>query len=251
MKRFRVFAGPNGSGKSTVIDDVKAASINGQNIDFGIYINADEIARDLRQGAFSFRKYQLLNVSNLEFQNEVLLSGLINERFSFYDFSNSYQLENDLVQLLDLDLSEVIAQILSNYLVKKLLRLGNKCTLETVFSHHSKIEIMHLALSEGYKIYLYFIATEDPSINVNRVEHRVNLGGHNVPQGKIIKRYYNSLELLFDAAQLSYQCYFFDNSAFAYKLVAHFKIENGKKVWDAKYNVDLPNWFLKYYISKQ
>jgi ABC-type cobalamin/Fe3+-siderophores transport system ATPase subunit len=45
--RLRVFAGPNGSGKSTIIKSVKNTGVNGHPIDFGYYINADDIYRGL------------------------------------------------------------------------------------------------------------------------------------------------------------------------------------------------------------
>ena len=45
--RLRIFAGPNGSGKTTIINSVRAAKVNDKPIDFGNYINADDITRDL------------------------------------------------------------------------------------------------------------------------------------------------------------------------------------------------------------
>jgi predicted ABC-type ATPase len=58
--RLRIFAGPNGSGKSTVINSIKKITKeNGVPIDFGVYINADEIARQLREDTFAFEPYQV------------------------------------------------------------------------------------------------------------------------------------------------------------------------------------------------
>ncbi len=63
----------------------------------------------------------------------------------------------------------------------------------------------------GYRTYLYFIATEDPSINIARVRARVHFGGHDVPQEKII-RYARSLDLAAEAIRYANRAYFFDNS---------------------------------------
>jgi predicted ABC-type ATPase len=41
-KRMRVFAGPNGSGKTTIIKTLK------ERIRFGVYVNADDIEKDLK-----------------------------------------------------------------------------------------------------------------------------------------------------------------------------------------------------------
>ena len=74
--RLRVFAGPNGSGKSTVIEYVQTVKVNGRPIDFGYYINADDIARQLRNGGFRFSDYDL-TIKPKEFIAVALASGLI------------------------------------------------------------------------------------------------------------------------------------------------------------------------------
>ena len=105
----------------------------------------------------------------------------------------------------------------------------------------------------GYKVYLYFVSTESPEINKYRVGLRVSKGGHHVDPNKITQRYYRSLDLLFDAAQLSYQAYFFDNSTDGKepaKWFAHFKLIKGKKKWDDINPKDVPEWFKTYYSAK-
>jgi len=62
---------------------------------------------------------------------------------------------------------------------------------------------MKQAVEQGYKVYLYFVSTESPYINIFRVAARKAKGGHNVPEDKIISRYYRSLGLLADASQIA------------------------------------------------
>ncbi|MBX3241458.1 MAG: hypothetical protein KIT80_10765 [Chitinophagaceae bacterium] len=52
-----------------------------------------------------------------------------------------------------------------------------------------------------------------------------------MPADKIESRYYRSLDLLYEAEQLSYRAFFFDNSVDAaeLKMFAHFKVVEGKK----------------------
>ena len=81
---------------------------------------------------------------------------------------------------------------------------------------------------------------------------RTKKGGHNVPPDKITSRYFRSLDLLYEASQISYQTFFFDNSETGkeFKLFARFKIVEEKKLW-AKYNKgSFPEWFKKYYLNK-
>lgn len=56
------------------------------------------------------------------------------------------------------------------------------------------------------------MATDDPAINVSRVRNRVALKGHDVPEDKIVARYYRSLDLLIDAVRHTNRAYIFDNS---------------------------------------
>ncbi len=64
----------------------------------------------------------------------------------------------------------------------------------------------------GYRTYLYYLATDDPEINVSRVRNRVGLGGHPVPEDKIMSRYHRSLDLLMEAIRHTNRTYIFDNS---------------------------------------
>lgn len=231
--RLRVFAGPNGSGKSTVIRFVSSAKVNGRKVEFGYYVNADDIARKLEERTFSFLDYDITTTNN-EFTAVAMESGLVGEEFNEHTFTRSYSLRKDSIILKDKTAGERLAQIIADFLRKKLLSEKKKFSFETVFSHPSKLDIMREAVKNGYKVYLYFVSTESVQINKFRVLGRVAKGGHDVPPDKIESRYYRSLELLFDAAEIAYQAFFFDNSADGAesRMFAHFKIVNGKKKWD-------------------
>lgn len=249
--RLRIFAGPNGPGKSTIIDSTRRIKIGGKPIDFGYYINADEITKQLRGSNFNFSKFDL-KVQPKEFYQFAISSNLLKSKnISENQFKSSYSLRSGLLKVKSERYIDRIAQVVADYLRNRLINAGKKLSFETVFSHHSKVDFMRLAQEKGYKVYLYFIATESPVINKFRVEAREKNGGHSVPPDKIESRYYKSLELLFEAAELADTAYFFDNSNHESALLfAHFKIEKGKKVWK---NLDVnkaPLWFKRYYLSK-
>jgi predicted ABC-type ATPase len=249
--RLRVFAGPNGSGKSTVIDQVRKVKVNGRAIDFGYYINADNIGRELVKGSFHFDKFDIHTTAE-EFSETALRSGLINEDYTESAFRKSFSLSKNILDLTLPEFSERLAQVTADFLRKKLLEEKKKFSFETVFSHPSKLDIMHAAFDSGYKVYLYFVSTESPTINKFRVEARKRKGGHDVPPDKIDSRYYRSLELLYEACQRAYQVFFFDNSEDGIDsvLFAHFKMVKGKKKWDAINKKAVPQWFKKYYSAK-
>ena len=249
--RLRVFAGPNGSGKSTVIHYVQAIKVHKKAIDFGYYINADDIAVQLQNNGFAFTPYDLI-IKPKEFIAVALASGLINNQFSEAEFKKSFSLRKNIVRTKSISYNERLAQIIADFLRKKLLEVECKFSFETVFSHRSKLEIMQNAVAAGYKVYLYFVSTESPEINKFRVKARKAKNGHDVPEDKIVSRYYRSLDLLFDACQLAYQVFFFDNSVEGGSSImfAHFKVQNGKKKWDKIIKKQVPVWFRKYYSDK-
>jgi predicted ABC-type ATPase len=249
--KLRVFAGPNGSGKSTVIEYIKKYKVNEKNVEFGYYINADDIATVLKTEDYSFDQYDL-KINSEEFNQITLKSGLLNKEFNLTQLIESYELVNNSISCLKDYNIERLAQIIAHYLRKKLLKERKRFSFETVFSHSSKLDIMREAVEAGYKVYLYFVCTESPDINIFRVAARTKKGGHSVPINKIESRYYRALNLLHDASKLSYQTFFFDNSeeGQSFKMFAHFKVIADKKIWDEINEGDIPLWFKIYYSGK-
>jgi predicted ABC-type ATPase len=65
------------------------------------------------------------------------------------------------------------------------------------------------------------------------------MGGHSVPEDKIVSRYQRSLDLLFDAVRFSHRAYIFDNSGSAPIWLA--EVTDGKELSMKVENV--PQWF--------
>jgi predicted ABC-type ATPase len=144
-----------------------------------------------------------------------------------------------------------IALILAEFLRRRLIAEEKKLTFETVLAHPSKLDLILHAAAKGYLIYLYFIGTESPEINKYRVKSRVKQGGHFVPEYKVESRYFKSMDLLHEAAQISYRVYFIDNSAHGQaNMFAHFKVIDEKKIWDPVDWEKVPQWFYRYYVDK-
>ena len=83
---------------------------------------------------------------------------------------------------------------------------------ETVFSIPEKMQFVQYAKDAGFFVRLFFICTNDPSINAQRVAMRVMEGGHDVPITKIINRYYRSITNAIEAVSVVDRAYFYDNS---------------------------------------
>lgn len=104
------------------------------------------------------------------------------------------------------------AAFIADILREELLKNGKKFAFETVMSHESKIDFLIKSEHSKYKNYLYFISTESPIINIERVKQRVKLGGHPVSEKKIQSRYINSMQNLKKAVNHTYRTFVFDNS---------------------------------------
>lgn len=83
---------------------------------------------------------------------------------------------------------------------------------ETVLSMPDKLDFICRARDSGFFVRLFFVGTDDPSINAKRVALRVMQGGHDVPISKIIDRYARSLANCRNAASLADRAYVYDNS---------------------------------------
>ena len=84
---------------------------------------------------------------------------------------------------------------------------------ESVFSGADKVDFMRRARRLGFFTRLFFVGTNDPSINAARVARRVMQGGHDVPIPKIISRYVKSIANCAEVAHEVDRLYLYDNSA--------------------------------------
>nr|VFJ92459.1 MAG: Predicted ABC-type ATPase [Candidatus Kentron sp. LFY] len=98
---------------------------------------------------------------------------------------------------------------------------------ETVFSTREKLEFVQRARAKGFFTRFFFVCTNDPSINAQRVALRVMEGGHDVPIPKIIDRYYRSITNCVEATRLVDRAYFYDNSESDTDPVLMFRVTDG------------------------
>lgn len=83
---------------------------------------------------------------------------------------------------------------------------------ETVMSTERNLNLLEKARKRGYFIRCYYVLTADPIINVLRVRSRVESGGHDVPEEKIIVRYDRALALVSQVVRICDVCHIYDNS---------------------------------------
>lgn len=229
--RLRMFAGPNGSGKSTFKTMIRRELL-------GVYINPDEIEKEIcDHGFLDFGAYYVKTTRKevLDFFNR---SPLL-EKADCLQEAHGLQFNEDKLSFHDVMPNAYFASVAADFIRQKLIETSKSFTFETVMSFPDKVELLRKAQSRGYRTYLYYVATENPDINVSRVRYRVSRGGHSVPEDKIITRYRRSLDLLMQAVQYTHRAYIFDNSTHEHIWLA--EITNGNSL-EMKTD-QIPGWF--------
>lgn len=242
--RLRVFAGPNGSGKSTLVEYFRRSAT------FNLYtvINPDEIKKTLETQSW----YDLpFDISLQELKDFAEVSKRPDkEKIA----KGRILIENNQIHFEKEIITDYSIAIFADFLRGEFLKRKKSFSTETVFSHPSKIDLLKRARERGYRVYLYFVSTEDPNLNVGHVKIRVEQGGHDVPTEKIFERYKRCMENVNEALRYVQRAFFFDNSD-KMNYLAKFT-ENGEFV-DYQENTiyktknALPLWFNKILLDKE
>lgn len=111
---------------------------------------------------------------------------------------------------------------------------------ETVFSSSEKLDFVRKAKEAGFFIRFFFVCTNNPSINAQRVAKRFMEGGHEVPISKIISRYYKSLENAAEAISLVDRAYIYDNSVEDELPQLLYRTSEGQVI--KQYTSNIPDW---------
>lgn len=212
-----MFAGPNGSGKTTLFrtlakEHSKDGVFNGEP-----FVNADDIDAELREtGRLSLERYRV------DCEQEAMTRWLCAAAWSedTSRIAEAARFADGAIHVSDGTPLSYAAALLAAFLRSRIIAAERSFTFETVMSHAGKITLLRNAKEQGFRTYLYFVATDNVELNVGRVGVRVQVGGHAVPEEKIRERYRRSLALLPDAVRAADRAYLFDNSTESHVLLA-------------------------------
>ncbi len=230
--RLRMFAGPNGSGKTTVKIGLSRPADW-----FGIYINPDEIEKSIVEtGTLPLEPFGF--TSDTAEVQRFFQSSTFLQSHHLSEAAAKIECFGGSIDFSRLQMNSYYASVLADFLRRKAVESSKSFSFETVMSSRDKVDLLEEARSRGFRTYLYYVATEDPAINVRRVRIRVAEGGHDVPEEKIISRYYRTLNLLPEAVRHTDRAFFFDTTDDACYFA---EVTNGKDVVLKSDRV--PDWF--------
>ena len=123
---------------------------------------------------------------------------------------------------------------------EQLLQERKDFIFETVLSSDGKVDFLKRAKEAGYFIRMFFICTDNPTINAARIAKRVMEGGHDVPIQKIISRYQKAIINAIKVTGFVDRAYFYDNSIDEQNAQILFRTVDGK--FAKQYIESLPAW---------
>lgn len=95
--------------------------------------------------------------------------------------------------------------------------------IETTLAGRTYARFLQSLRTKGYAVHLYYLWLPDVELHIRRVAYRVRLGGHDVPETDIRRRYQRSLVNFFELYQpLSTRWSVYDNSSHPVRLVTHY-----------------------------
>lgn len=116
-----------------------------------------------------------------------------------------------------------------------LIASGRSFIAEIVFSHPSKLELIDLAHSAGYRVALHIVLIPE-RLAVERVRLRVDSGGHSVPENKIRELYQRVWPLAREAIDRCDQATIYANERPITRIIARYL--DGLEVEEP----ELPEW---------
>ena len=89
---------------------------------------------------------------------------------------------------------------------------GRPLVVETTLAGHGALRLMAAARRTGYRIELHYVSVESPEQALTRIRNRVALGGHDVPEADVRRRFARSLAHLPAAIERSDEARLYDNT---------------------------------------
>lgn len=235
IPRLRVIAGPNGSGKSTLAKQLSSKYA----VNLYHFLNSDILNAEIRKTHKTACPFSIDPQALVDFVNHSTYP----EEYKYPFQNQKIQIHNDDYVYCNADsINSYTSAILADFFKEQFLLRKISFSFETVFSHPAKIEMIRMAQLQGYRTYLYFVATESPEININRIEIRAAQGGHAVPEDKTRSRYIRCLNQVKPVIPYLDRAFFFDNTFASTRFIAEYSKESNLTF----YVNPLPHWFKKY-----
>ena len=103
----------------------------------------------------------------------------------------------------------------------KILMAKEPFAIESTISGKYHFHILKQARHIKYEVTLIYMFIENVELNIARVQKRVSMGGHNVPEDDIRRRWKRSIYNFQETAKLADSWKIYYNGGVSYELIAH------------------------------
>ena len=134
-------------------------------------------------------------------------------------FMNSDEIAAKIDDKLGVQSGKIMLKRLADTFAKK-----KSFALESTISGLHHLRVLEMARAAKYEIDLIYVFLDFPAANIARIKKRVALGGHDIPEDVVIRRFYKSVRNFWTAAELADQWKLYYNGDDNFELVA----ENGE-----------------------
>ena len=97
-------------------------------------------------------------------------------------------------------------------LIEECLSRRRSFNQETTLTGHAVLRNMRRAREAGYRVVLYYIGVDAASVALDRIAHWVAVGGHDIDEGAVLRRYRASVGNLSHALDLCDEATILDNT---------------------------------------
>jgi predicted ABC-type ATPase len=82
--------------------------------------------------------------------------------------------------------------------IDRMLSAGKSFAMESTISGNYHLRVLREAKNLGYEIILLYVFLDSIDLNIERIKNRVRLGGHNVPDADVVRRFNRSVKNFWD-----------------------------------------------------
>lgn len=122
-------------------------------------------------------------------------------------------------------------------LIKEYFESNTSFNQETTLCGKSIITNINHAKSLGYYVELHYVGVDNIDIALERIKHRVETGGHGIPEEVVKRRFKESLDALISTIPICDQAILYDNTVAFNRFAVY---ENGNII---KLSSDIPEWY--------
>jgi predicted ABC-type ATPase len=97
---------------------------------------------------------------------------------------------------------------------------GKSFALESTISGFHHLRILEMAKKAKYEVDLIYVFLDFPEANIARIKKRVQLGGHDVPDDVVVRRFHKSINNFWAASRLANRWKLYYNGGYVFELVA-------------------------------